>query len=131
MKNIQAITDKTAISLSVLCTIHCLALPILIVMLPTLGALNLQDEVFHQAMLVFVVPISIYALTMGCKQHDRRSVIWAGSIGLIILVAGAFLGHDLGEIVEKTLTVIGAAIIAMAHFFNHRLCKASDCECQA
>ena len=56
MKNAQALTDKFAISLSVLCAMHCLMLPILLVVLPSLTALNLQNEAFHLWMLATVSP---------------------------------------------------------------------------
>jgi uncharacterized membrane protein len=132
MKNIQATFDKAAISLSVLCIIHCLALPLIIVLLPILTALNLEDEAVHWWMLSAVVPTSLYALTMGCKKHKDYSVMPFGIIGLVILVAVPFLGHDLlGESGESIFTTIGGLIIAGGHLINHRLCRRSDCQCNS
>lgn len=131
MKTLQSFTDKTAISLSFLCTIHCLAMPLLVVLLPSLAALPLEEEAFHLWMVFIVVPVSIYALTMGCKNHKRYRVLLVGGIGLCILIATVLAGHDaLGETWEKTLTVIGSSIIALGHFWNHRLCQQHDsCDC--
>ncbi len=131
MLNLQAISDKTAISLSLLCTIHCLALPLLAVSLPSIAALPLTDEIFHIWMVIAVVPISAYALTMGCKNHKRYQVLFIGSIGLLILSIVAFFGHDLfGEVLEKAFTVIGATVIAIAHIWNYRLCRHQNlCVC--
>ena len=130
MKNIQAISDKTAISLSLLCTIHCLALPMAAVLVPSMAALPLEDEAFHLWMVIAVIPISAYALTMGCKKHKRYRIFFMGSIGLFILGLSAFSGHDLlGEFWERVLTVTGASIIALGHFWNYRLCQHQDrCE---
>ena len=132
MKNIQALADKAAITLSFICTIHCLALPLAVVLLPALAVLNLEDEASHLWMLAAVVPTSLYALTMGCKKHKDYSVMPFGIIGLVILVAVPFLGHDLlGESGESISTTIGGLIIAGGHLINHRLCRRSDCQCNS
>ncbi len=131
MKAIQTFTDKMAISLSLLCALHCLAFPLLIVLLPSLAALPLNDEAFHIWMVLAVIPTSIYALTMGCKQHKRYHLLTLGCIGLACLVMAVALGEVLlGEAGEKILTAVGAGIIAYGHYKNYRLCQNQDkCAC--
>ncbi len=131
MINARSISDKTAISLSLLCTIHCLVLPLLVVLFPSITALPLQDEIFHIWMVIAVVPVTTYALTMGCKNHKRYQILWIGGIGLLILCVVAFLGHDLlDKYLEKAFTIIGAIIIAIAHIRNYRLCQYQNtCTC--
>ncbi|MGB2044589.1 MAG: MerC domain-containing protein [Porticoccaceae bacterium] len=132
MKNIQTLSDKTAISLSIICALHCLALPSLLVLLPSLTALNLADEVVHLWMLAAVIPISIYALTMGCRKHKRLGIVALGLAGITTLIAAALLGHDvLGETGEKIIVTTGAFIIAISHWQNHQLCRRLDCECHS
>jgi len=126
MISLQSTTDKAAISLSALCMIHCLLLPLLTVLLPSIAALPMSDEAFHIWMVVAVIPISIYALTMGCKKHKRYPMLLIGIVGLVILGVAAFMGHDLlGEELEKVFTVIGASVIAIAHVWNYRLCRST------
>lgn len=132
MKNIQTLSDKTAISLSIICALHCLTLPSLLVLLPSLTALNLADEVVHLWMLAAVIPISIYALTMGCRKHKRLGIVALGLAGITTLIAAALLGHDvLGETGEKIIVTTGAFIIAISHWQNHQLCRRLDCECHS
>ncbi|MEL0081867.1 MAG: MerC domain-containing protein [Gammaproteobacteria bacterium] len=133
MASLQALSDKSAVGLSLLCTIHCLAMPLALALLPSLAALPLADETFHYWMLFAVLPISAYALTVGCKKHQRYRLLLIGGSGLLIMFFAAFAGHDLlGETGEKTLTVIGALILALGHIWNHRLCQRQDrCECPA
>ncbi len=124
MDNIRTASDKVAISLSALCTFHCLILPILTVLILSIAALPLQDEAFHIWMVVAVVPISLFALTMGCKKHKNFSMLLIGTTGLVILCMAAFFGHDLlGEELEKVFTLLGALSIAIAHIWNYRLCR--------
>lgn len=133
MRSGQSIMDKFAIGLSLACAIHCIVLPVLLVMLPSLAALQLDDEAFHIWMVAAVLPSSIYALSMGCKQHKRYRLLFIGLIGLMLLVLALALGEErIGEMGEKTLTVIGSGFIAVGHWLNYRLCHEqnySDCEC--
>lgn len=127
MKNLTAMADKTAVSLSLLCALHCLAMPVAVVLLPTLAGLAIAEEGFHLWMVFAVIPVSIYALTMGCKKHKRYQLLVIGGIGLAIVLAAALLGHDLlGEMWEKVLTVIGVNVIAVGHIWNYRLCQQHD-----
>ena len=135
MRTVQAITDKLAIGLSLICAIHCLAITSLFALLPSMAALGLDSEVFHLWMIVAVLPSSVYALTLGCKQHKRyRLLIW-GFIGLTLLVMALVLGEEsIGEAGEKILTVLGAGFVAVGHWFNYRLCQEQehiDCACPA
>lgn len=133
MKTAQAITDKLAIGLSLLCTIHCLALPLILVLLPSMVALQPDNEAFHAWMVVAVLPSSIYALTLGCKLHQRYGLFIIGAFGLMLLVLGLVLGEErIGETTEKIITVLGASFVAVGHWFNYRLCcaqKHTACSC--
>jgi hypothetical protein len=71
MKALPISTDKIAISLSTLCVIHCLSLPLLVALLPSFTVLSLHGEAFHFWMVVAVIPISLFALQMGCKKHKK------------------------------------------------------------
>ena len=73
-------------------------------------------------MLVAVIPTSIYALTMGCKGHQRYRLLFLGALGLILLILALLLGHEtMGESGEKSLTILGATFVFLAHWKNFRL----------
>jgi len=123
MNTLQTFSDKAAISLSFLCTLHCLATPVLLALVPSLAALGLENEAFHLWMVLIVIPTSVLALTLGCKKHKRYQVVTYGAVGIAFLVAAIALEPVVGETGEKVLTVIGAIIIAFGHFKNYRLCQ--------
>ena len=130
MENIQAIADKSAIALSVLCALHCLLLPAAIVLYPTTLGFLPGEESIHFTLLFVVIPISAYALIKGGKVHKSRKVFVTGISGLLVLVAAVVFGHDmLGEFGEKILTVLGSIIVIIAHVQNHLICRVTDCEC--
>lgn len=124
MKTTQELTDKFAIGLSTLCAVHCLLLPLLLVVMPSFGALQLQNEAFHFWMLAAVIPTSIYALTLGCKKHQRYRLLSWGISGLTLMVCAVFFGHDIaGESGEKILTLVGAILVVVAHWGNFKRCQ--------
>ena len=123
--------DKVAIGLSLVCTLHCLLLPVAVVMLPALTASAFGDEGFHQWLLLAVLPTSLIALTMGCRKHRHLSVIAIGLPGLLVLFLAAFFGHDLlTEAGEKIASLLGTSLIAFGHLRNHALCKRFRCHCE-
>ncbi|MEM9103664.1 MAG: MerC domain-containing protein [Pseudomonadota bacterium] len=132
MRLSQTATDKMAIGISVLCAFHCLVLPVTIIFLPSVMAAQLENEAFHLWMVLAVIPISLYALTLGCQQHKRYSIALLGVIGLLLLVAAIFVAEPfLGELGEKTFTLLGSCLIVAGHWYNYRLCrsKTESCAC--
>ena len=128
---LQPLADKAAIGLSLLCAVHCLGLPIIAALLPSGLALGFADESFHTWLVIFVIPLSAFALTLGCRKHRQMNVFYTGMFGLICLCAAALLGHDLlGELGERGLTLVGAVLIALSHLKNYQLCRKGEaCEC--
>jgi len=112
-----------------LCAIHCLSLPLLLGFFPALGATIFGQEAFHVWLLWLVIPLSIVALTMGCRTHKDGLVILLGLTGLAVLIAAAVAGHDLlGETGERIATLVGATAIAVGHLRNYALCRRAHCE---
>ena len=108
--------DTLAVSTSAICAIHCLTLPLLIGFFPALGATFVGQEAFHVWLLWLVIPLSIVALTLGCRTHKDIWVAMLGAAGLAILIIAAAFGHDLlGELGERVATLLGATAIAAGH----------------
>lgn len=132
MNSLSTSIDKAAIGLSLICAVHCLALPVALVMLPALAATTFGDEHFHRWMLLVVLPTGLVALTMGCRQHRNVSVMATGLLGLTILTLALLFGHTwLGEAWEKAASLTGASLIALGHLRNHTLCKRQQCHCDS
>ena len=120
--------DKSSVGLSTVCAVHCLLMPVAVVMLPSLAALPFADERFHVRLVFFVLPLSALAPTLGCRKHRSWPVESVGIVGLVLLVGAALGGHDLfGELIEKSATVIGAGLVALSHVMNFGKCRALDC----
>ena len=129
--SIQPLADRAAIGLSILCALHCLALPLAAVLVPSLVGLGLEDERFHIWLVIVVIPLSAFALTLGCTRHRKMGVLYMGLLGLLILCLTPLIGHErLGEMLERLFTLSGSLLIAVSHVRNFRLCRqGSRCEC--
>jgi len=113
--------DRFAVLLSLVCMIHCLAIPLLAALLPIVGGVLLPDREFHWVMLGLVLPASLWALMSGCRRHRRLRVAAIGSAGLGVLIAVALFGHALfGPAGERFATSAGSTLVAVAHFLNYR-----------
>ena len=112
---------------------HCLLTPLLIVFLPSIIAVQLENEAFHRALLLMVIPTSVFSLLVGCKKHKHYRLLNIGMVGILFLVSATFMeGLSNGELLEKVLTVIGACVLAVGHYLNFRLCnKQDECDCQS
>ena len=120
--------DTLAIFLSATCMLHCLALPVLVTLFPIAQGSLLDEQSFHLILLVFILPTSLIALTIGCRKHKDVLTIVLGAIGLLILTFTGFFGHEVfGEIGERWVTTFGGLILAAAHIQNFRICRSDNC----
>lgn len=122
-----AIIDVSAITLSGLCVVHCLALPLIAAFLPLAGAWS-EAEWVHKAFVVLALPLSGFAIVRGLSGPDWKVFVGLAVTGLILLVAAAFVEalHDF----ETPVTVAGALMLASAHIWRwarHAHCK-SGCD---
>jgi hypothetical protein len=109
--------DGAAVGLSALCLIHCLALPLLVAGLPFLA--QFAEGHLHAQMLVVVLPLSFIALGLGYRHHRNLKIVAAGAVGMLILTIGATVAHDnLGLAADRLFTIVGALVLATAHFYN-------------
>ncbi len=129
MKTFSQFFDKLAISWAFICALHCAVFPIALALFPSLVAVTLSDQTFHDLMLWLVIPSSAVAVSLGCWQHKDKQVIILAGIGIGALIAITVLGHAvLGELGEKIATLATACILTMAHWRNFKLCSNAKCD---
>ncbi|RJE76365.1 MerC domain-containing protein [Pseudoalteromonas citrea] len=128
MKFPQKRMDQAAIGVSMLCILHCIFLPLMLLLVPAIGLQFLADESVHQLLVCIALVISLVALSIGCKRHKAWHVLIVGIAGLACLVFAVVFGHDLlGELMERIMTVVGSGLIIACHIRNYRLCAKTTC----
>jgi hypothetical protein len=106
--------------LSAICLAHCLALPLIISVLPAVGAWAHSPWV-HVVLIAFAAPLAMFALSR--RVHGRRpplGLVALGLLGVSLLAWGAF-GPERSEV---AVTVAGASTLVVAHLWNWRRSRA-------
>ena len=116
-------------SFSAICMIHCLFAPSLIILSYSSLALTVESELIHKAILLLTFPVSIFAISLGYKNHSNKSIIYTGIAGLTILISALLVGESIGENAELILTIIGSLLVIACHYRNYRICKKVNCDC--
>ncbi len=123
-------SDKLAMTLSSACAIHCFFSPAFILLTSGLFSFSFDNESVHYLILLIALPVSLYALISGFMNHKTAYLLTVGVFGLFVLLLAVALGESImGELGEKTFTLIGSFLVVYAHFKNHQACKELDCSC--
>ena len=126
----QLRSDKFAITLSLACVAHCFFVPSFVILSSGISATVIDNEFIHNLILFIAIPISLIALILGYKNHERVSYFFMGLVGLMILCAAVFIGEPFyGEMGERLFTLAGSILVVFAHYKNHQICKEINCEC--
>lgn len=105
-------TDRAAVALSLLCIVHCVALPVMALALPFLAIIGEMEWVHWVFATLAVVASGSVALTSSsARTYD---FLLAAGLGGALVVFGLFSeGLGIGEAVP---TVIGGVLLAFAHW---------------
>ncbi len=121
--------DRFGISVSVVCAIHCLFLPVLVAILPLTSLSAVLHGWAHPLFILLIAPTIYYASRRS--HYDSRIVRLLGA-GFLLIILGWLLGHFwIGYWFESSATVVGSIFLIFGHWKNykhHRTCKVSSHE---
>lgn len=123
--------DRLGATASMLCAIHCAALPFVLALLPAVGLGFLASHGFERG---FIACASVLAVTMAVRGYRHHRAAWVFALlvpGLAMLWLGGF-GFDFGTglLWHSVFVVAGGTCIALAHFANLRLARNhASCDC--
>lgn len=118
--------DLAGIALSATCLLHCLALPMLLLLAPALGHWIALPEWTHAAILLLAMPAAFVAMRGGWRRHRRSAPALIAAAGLVLLALGlaaheGWIAAASPAAADRLLTSLGALGLAAAHFANWRL----------
>ena len=135
------VVDKIAISMALLCAVHCLIVPILIVSLPLINTTFFVHEDFHLWMLIAVFPTTLASILLGCRKHKDKYVLFACAVGLGLLIVSFIMEQqgiahcsscaqvEAGGLPSNIawLNSLGGLFLILAHSRNFYLCRKLSC----
>jgi DNA-binding Xre family transcriptional regulator len=105
-------------------------MPAFIITSVTFTSIQFSDELLHFSILFLAIPISLYALLSGKRNHNNNLIFIIGVSGLTVLFLALFSeGNFFGVPLETLLTIIGSMIVISAHYKNYQICQQLDCDC--
>ncbi len=115
------IADRAAISLSFICVVHCIAVAVLVGVLPAMAASLPFEHWVHDVLFWLAVPVSAFALIGGFRQHTNIIPSVVVTVGLGLMFFAFFVFHDSQW--ETWLSLAGAAVVACGHIVNYHLLR--------
>ena len=110
--------DLFGAACSLLCIIHCLALPLLITVgLPIAGLSLLESENTHVILSVIILIVALWAFPIGWKTHRRLFPGVLAVIGASLLLSSLVAV----EAFEAYLAAVAGAALISAHLANRKL----------
>ena len=114
--------DRLGISTSLLCIVHCLATPFLVLLVPFAGEF-MEHRWFHLIIAIVVLPVAAIALARGYRLHQKKSTLWWGAIGIAFVGIALIFGERDQKIFEFCCMMIGGAGLITAHYLNLKECR--------
>ena len=107
---------------SLLCALHCALLPLLIVLLPSLGLASLASHWFERGFVVFASLIGLFSVIWGYRRHRAVRALSLLVPGLLLLWGGMLLRplHE-GLWLHALTMTLGGSLVGLAHLANLRL----------
>jgi hypothetical protein len=113
--------DAIGFSVSALCAVHCVVLPLALLFTTTGWLSYLEGAVVENTILLISVTVALASLVPSYLHHHRNlKALFFFGVGFLLIGLGRL---EVNEVWEISTTTIGAALVASAHFINHLLCR--------
>jgi hypothetical protein len=118
--------DAAGMSVSVLCAVHCIVVPLLAGTLTAAGIGWVHNEVVEWLLVAVSCAIGVYSLFPAFHQrHGKKRCLGLFSLGMGCILFGKFFRGDAAS--DTPFVVFGAVMIIAAHTTNQYLCRSCRC----
>lgn len=119
--------DGLGIAVSATCAAHCVLTPLLLVLLPLVGVIELViPHEFEQYARAAAIIIAVLGIGMGAVLYQRVTALPYLALGVVSFgVLGVVHLHGVWEVL---LSVLGSAMFIYAHYLNSNIRHRVDTE---
>ncbi len=124
----KVLVDHLGIGVSMLCLVHCLLLPVLLIFFPAIKSMTTGiDAHFHEALYFIILAISLVSFIPTYLKSKRVFFMINPAIALVLMSIAHF-GEELGywgisTWPEIILTSSGGLFLIYTHYHNIKYCR--------
>ena len=120
--------DNLGIFASMLCLVHCLAMPFIIALLPFMGLQFLESHESHMWLGGLIIAFALAAIVPGYLKHRKVAILLGMLTGIGLVLSGSFLSHVMHTHEhELWILITGNLMLVATHLFNKRLFTKDSC----
>ncbi len=112
--------DFGGIALSFICGVHCIILPLVLALLPSVGWSIHSNESFEITMVILIIVLGSVIFVRGYFNHGRWQVILFLAFGAAVFI---FIRPGLGNSMHIYASVLGGASFIVGHLYNWHWCR--------
>jgi hypothetical protein len=118
----RSLLDRLGAFGSLLCAVHCAAIPLLIALVPSLGVAGWFGGNFELGFVVFATGLGLFSVVWGYRRHGAVRAVGLLVPGLFALWAGVLYGPLHHAVVPHAIAMtFGGTMVGLAHIANLRL----------
>ena len=124
--------DRLGVSVSFVCGIHCLAMPILLPLIPLLAGSFWIGDAAESWVMTITILVAAPALFRGYLLHRKFRVVFIFLLGLMFLLlksdncVNGENGHihlNFDNFIHYAMAAFGGFSLAIGHWLNLKFCK--------
>ena len=115
MMKISLLADKLGMCTSFVCALHCLAIPIFLILGVDSALVLIDQEWIELTIIMLSFLIGFVSFLVGYVQHRQHFIPVLFLAGFLLIINGESVASSWLAVI---LSVAGASIIAYAHFQN-------------
>jgi hypothetical protein len=120
----KGLLDRVGATGSMLCAVHCAALPLVLAIAPAIGA-GFASPTFEIGFIAFASVLGLTSLILGYRQHRVHRALLSLVPGIALLWAAVLIEPLHENLVGHAVAMAcGGSLIAIAHLLNLRLAHA-------
>lgn len=124
LRSLHALLDRLAAAGSLLCALHCLALPLVLVAAPALALGVWWSEGLERATVAVVTLVGLGSLGSGWWRHRSWLALALLGPGLLVMWAALLVpGLHASVAGHAVAMAVGGVLVALAHLCNLRLAR--------
>jgi hypothetical protein len=118
----RSLLDRLGAFGSLLCAVHCAAIPLLIALAPSLGAATWLGGNFELGFVVFATALGAFSVLWGYRRHGAVRALGLLLPGLAALWAAVLFRPLHDAVVPHAIAMtFGGTLVGLAHLANLRL----------